>query len=344
MPSSQERLKPKILIIDDTPEDIAPLVAYLGKDFKINQAVSGAEGLRSVGSEPPDLILLDIKMPDLDGFAVFKILAQSEDTKNIPVMIISGHCSAENEVEALQSGAVDFIKKPFDLMVLKTRIETHLHLSIQKREVNRLVAQRTSELEEARINTVRLLVKAAGFRDSDTGFHIVRMSQYSRLISLAMGFDPEHAELVFNAAAMHDVGKIGIPDKILSKPAKLNDEEWAIMQGHTFIGSEIIGPQGNELLRLSAIIAMTHHEKWDGSGYPHGLKGEDIPIEGRITAIADVFDALTEVRPYKNAWSNEKAVDLIKSESGKHFDPALVDCFVQILPDILEIQELYSNA
>ena len=169
------------------------------------------------------------------------------------------------------------------------------------------------------------------------------MSQYSKLIALGLGIEKKHAELIFNAAAMHDVGKIGIPDNILSKPGKLTPEEWAIMQGHSAIGSEIIGSQGSDLLKISATIAKTHHEKWDGSGYPDGLKGEEIPIEGRIAAIADVFDALTAKRPYKQPWPTEKALGLIREESGAHFDPTIVEVFLQIVPEILEIQELYSD-
>jgi putative two-component system response regulator len=206
------------------------------------------------------------------------------------------------------------------------------------------VQERTKELNDTRLNIIHRLGRAAEFKDNETGLHVIRMSHYARLIAEALEYGDEWAELIFNAAPMHDIGKIGVPDHILLKPGKLDDSEWEIMREHPQFGADIIGEHESEILKTSKIIAMTHHEKWDGSGYPLKLKGEEIPIEGRIIAIADVFDALTTERPYKKAWTVEDAVNLIDENSGSHFDPSLVLLFHEVLPSILDIKEQYAES
>jgi putative two-component system response regulator len=199
------------------------------------------------------------------------------------------------------------------------------------------------ELRETRLQIVQRLGTAAEYKDNETGLHVVRMSHYAKTLALAVGYSQAAAEDLLHAAPMHDVGKIGIPDAILQKPGKLTEDEWKIMRQHTEIGARIIGDHPSGLLRMAATVALNHHEKWDGSGYPHGLHGEDIPHAARVVAVADVFDALTSVRPYKRAWSVAEAVELIQRESSKHFDPELVEAFVDCLPDMLQIRERWSD-
>jgi putative two-component system response regulator len=193
------------------------------------------------------------------------------------------------------------------------------------------------------LQIIRRLGRASEFKDNETGLHVIRMSHYSRLIGIEAGLKDEEVELLLNAAPMHDVGKIGIPDNILLKPGKLNDEEWNVMRRHPKFGMEIIGEHKTDLLREAGIISMTHHEKWNGKGYPKGLAEEEIPLFGRIVAIADVFDALTSVRPYKKAWTVDDAVNLIKEEGGEHFDPKLIPCFEKALPEILKVKDKYAE-
>ncbi len=239
---------------------------------------------------------------------------------------------AKDGPTALELGAVDYIIKPFSPHIVKARVRTHL----------RLVS--VEEVVQTRLEIVRCLGKAAEYKDNETGAHVLRMSHYSRIVALALGLSDAHADLLLHAAPMHDIGKIGIPDSILCKPGRLTEQEWEIMRQHTVIGAQILGNHPSGLLRLAATIALCHHEKWDGSGYPRGLAGEDIPLEARIVAIADVFDALTSVRPYKRAWSVDDAVELIRSESGGHFDPRVVEAFLESLPEILQIKECWQDA
>lgn len=223
------------------------------------------------------------------------------------------------------------------------RVRTQLSLANQNRALERQVRIRTRELEDTRRAVIRCLGKASEFKDDNTGLHVVRMSQYSRALGLAVGMNETDADLLMLASPMHDVGKIGVPDSILKKPGKLTPDEWALMQQHVHFGALILGDQDSELLQMAKTIALTHHEKWDGSGYPAGLAGEDIPLVGRITALADVFDALTSVRPYKRAWSLDEAVDYIRRERGRHFDPLLVDKLQQILPEFDRIKTFYAD-
>ncbi len=241
-------------------------------------------------------------------------------------------------------GAVDYIAKPVKPRIVLARVRTHLALSDQQHVLESMVRERTDQLYTTRLKVIRTLGQAAEFKDNETGMHIVRMSKYSRELATAMGMPGNWTDLLYNAAPMHDIGKIGIPDAVLLKPGKLDPDELVIMRTHAEIGARIIGdPEGSELFALAASVAMTHHEKWDGSGYPNGLSGEHIPLEGRIVAVADVFDALTSERPYKKAWTVDDALALLSQEKGRHFDPAIVDTFIEILPTILDIKSRHAD-
>jgi putative two-component system response regulator len=219
------------------------------------------------------------------------------------------------------------------------RVGAHLKLADQKSHLMMLVAEKTADLEKTRIEIIQSLGRAAEFKDNETGMHVVRMSWYSYYLAKRVTGNNHWSELLRNAAPMHDIGKIGIPDEVLLKPGRLNSDEWAIMQKHVEYGVKILGQHSTDLLALAVEVAQYHHEKWDGSGYPQGVKGENIPLSARIVAIADVFDALTSERPYKKAWSVERAIELIQSEAGTHFDPELVPKFIACLPNILKIKE-----
>lgn len=333
-----------VLVVDDTPENIDVLAGVLKGDYQVKVATNGERALKIAFSDKqPDIILLDIMMPGMDGYEVCQRLKDDARTKAIPVIFITAKSEVEDEQKGLELGAVDYITKPISPPIVQSRVKTQLALYDQNRVLERKVRERTSELNETRLEIIHRLGRAAEFKDNETGLHVIRMSHYSKLIALGFGVSEDEAEVILNAAPMHDVGKIGIPDAVLLKPGKLDDKEWAIMRKHPAMGAGIIGKHNNELLEMSRIVALTHHEKWDGSGYPRGKKGEEIPLEGRIVAIADVFDALTTARPYKEAWPIEKAVNLIVSEAGKHFDPALVPVFQEVLPDILKIRDTYAE-
>ena len=339
-----EQTKATILVVDDAPENIDILRGLLKDEYKIKIAINGEKALKVARSTPtPDLILLDVMMPVMDGYEVCRQLKQDVATTSIPVIFVTAKGQTDDEALGFDLGAVDYITKPISPPVVKRRVQTHLALHNEKRLLGSLVHERTQQLEESRREIIATLGKAAEYKDNETGRHVIRMSHYAKIIALAHGMSEEEACVLQDAAPMHDIGKIGIPDSVLLKPGRLDDEEWNQMKQHPKIGVEILGGQTCHLLNMARNIALTHHEKWDGSGYPNGLKGEEISIYGRISAIADVFDALTTVRPYKKAWTVEDAVNLIKEESGKHFDPKLVDKFVESLPQILEIKEKYCE-
>ncbi len=336
--------KQNILVVDDIPENIDLLGAILGDDYRVRVATSGEKALQIVYSdEPPDLILLDIMMPGLSGLEICHRLKANPDRRHIPIIFVTGMSSAADEERGLAMGAVDYITKPISPPIVKARVRTHLALYDQARELERMVRQRTEELSSTRQQIIRRLGRAAEFKDNETGNHVLRISYYVRLIAEAHGLGQEAVDIIANTAPMHDIGKIGIPDALLLKPGPLNADEWRIMRHHPLMGAKIIGKHDNELLETARIIALNHHEKWDGSGYPRGLKGSDIPLEGRIVAIADVFDALVSVRPYKPAFPLDDALQILERESGRHFDPQLLHAFHEALPEILRIREIYAD-
>lgn len=297
-----------------------------------------------------DLILLDINMPKLDGFGVLERLRELNDPLLPPVIVLTAQHGREFLLRALQSGARDFITKPFDFSELLARVRNMLEAHLAHRllhshneVLDEMVRTRTADLRRTRLQVVQRLGRAAEFRDNETGNHILRMSHISVLLGRALGWNEEDCELLLHASPMHDIGKIGIPDHILLKPGKLTAEEWEIMKTHVTIGARILEGDDSDLLRCARAIALSHHEKWDGSGYPYGLVAEEIPQVGRIVALADVFDALTSERPYKPAWTIDAAVTFIEDNRGRHFEPRLVDLFLDRMPEILAIRERYSE-
>ena len=337
--------KASILVVDDAPENIDVLGGILRPHYKVKAALNGEKALAIARADrPPDLILLDIMMPGMSGYQVCTLLKDNLQTRRIPVIFCTAMGEVQDETRGFESGCVDYITKPVSPPIVLARVRTHLTLYQIERTLERKVAERTADLNETRLQIIKCLGKAAEFKDDQTGHHVLRMAHYSRLLGLAAGMTEADADLLFQAAPMHDVGKIGVPDAILKKPGKLDPEEWVIMQQHVENGALILGEQKSELLSLAKIIAMTHHEKWNGSGYPNRLAGEDIPLAGRIVAIADVYDALTSVRPYKPAWPLDKVVALFQEERGRHFDPRLVDLMMPLTPQFEEIRLRYMDA
>ncbi|WP_244904521.1 response regulator [Cellvibrio mixtus] len=318
--------RPKLLVVDDEPLNLQVLRQILQQDYQLLFARDGEKALALAQAERPDLILLDIMMPGITGLETCQRLKQQPETQGIPVIFVTALSDDRDETEGFAVGCVDYITKPVSAPIVLARVKAQLSL----------VSAET--LRTTRLQVIQRLGRAAEYKDNETGLHVIRMSHFAREIALAAGMGEADAEELFNAAPMHDVGKMGIPDAILCKPGKLTPEEWEIMKQHARIGAEIIGDDSSTLLQMARRVALCHHEKWDGSGYPQGLVGKAIPIEARIIALADVFDALTSKRPYKEAWPIETTVDYIKNESGKQFDPELVAAFIQALPKITAIR------
>lgn len=333
-----------ILVVDDTPENIDVLMGILRNDYKVKAALNGELALKiAQSSNKPDLILLDVMMPEINGYDVCRKLKSNPATASIPVIFVTAKSEVEDEQTGFALGAVDYITKPVSPPLVLARVKTQLSLYDQARHLEHLVKQRTEELNETRLEIIRRLGRAAEYKDNETGMHVIRMSWYSRFLAEEYGMEPEWCELLFNAAPMHDIGKIGIPDSVLLKPGKLDAEEWEIMQKHVEFGGEIIGDHDSPILQMAKEIALGHHEKWNGKGYPNGLSGTDIPLTARIVAIADVYDALSSERPYKKAWPEEKVIALLEEEAGQHFDPDLVPKFIKCLPRVHEIQQKYKD-
>ena len=333
-----------ILIVDDTPQNISILNSVLMDEYTVKAATSGKQAIEICGSMPVDIVLLDVTMPVMDGFETCRQLKKNPLTRKIPEIFVTSKGEVEDESMGFACGAVDYITKPIRAAIVKSRVRTHLALYDQSRILESLVQQRTSELVSTYFEVLHRLGVAGEFRDSETGLHVSRVCMYSRIIALTLGLSESEVEVLYHAAALHDVGKIGIPDHILLKPGKLDEEEWKIIRSHCDIGQKIIGCHpNNELLTSAATIAMTHHERWNGSGYPQGLGLMDIPIFGRIVSIADVFDALTSKRPYKKAWPVPDAVREIVCCSGQHFDPQIVDSFLLNITELTSVQQQYAE-
>ncbi len=341
-------LDANILIVDDQATNTILLERILKKAGYNNlyTTTDSREAVPMYIEHNVDLLLLDIRMPHMDGFDVMSKLQDIFIDDYLPILVLTAELTSETRSKALGKGAKDFLTKPFDQLEILQRIQNILEVRLlykqvkqQNQELEARVKQRTLQLENSRLEIIRRLGMAAEYKDNETGNHVLRMSKFAELLAKAAGFSDDYAEKIQYAAPMHDIGKIGIPDRVLLKPGKLDEEEWAIMQTHVDIGAKILSESDSEIMIMARNIALTHHEKWDGSGYPNGLSGENIPIEGRICALCDVFDALTSERPYKQAWSIEKAVAWIKEESGRHFDPELVGLFITILDQVLEYRQ-----
>lgn len=333
-----------ILVIDDDPAAVSLIDGALKHQYSVRVALDGERGLQmACQHEQPDLILLDVVMPRMDGYEVCETLRMNPLTRHVPIIFLTSLNDEFSTVRAFELGANDFVAKPICPRVLSVRVNAHLTLSNHQRELEQKVHERTQQIRELQLNIIQCLGRAAEFRDNETGYHVIRMSHYAACLARATGQDETFSSLLLHAAPMHDVGKIGIPDHILLKPGRLTEDEFALVRQHPVFGAEILGRYDSELMHMARTVALTHHEKWDGSGYPYGLKGEDIPLAGRIVAVADVFDALTSDRPYKTAWSVDQALDLLRAERGRHFEPRLVDHFVEVMPEIIEIRRRYAE-
>ncbi len=338
----------RILLVDDTKINIDILVQTLRSHYRLGVALSGQKAIEFALNNRVDLILLDILMPEMDGFEVCKRLKNNPNTRDIPVIFISAMDAVSHKTEGFKTGAVDYITKPFDIEEVQARVKTHLSLKIarealknQNAILEEMVQERTRELEQTQIEIVDRLCLAAEHRDEDTGNHVRRMGQYCYLLARKAGIPLTESNNLATAATLHDVGKIGVSDTIMLKPARLTPEEMEIMRTHSEIGKNLLSGSRCKLLQTAETIALTHHERWDGTGYPLGLQKFEIPIEGRIAGICDVFDALVSNRPYKKAWPMDRALEEIRSQSGLHFDPELAELFLTLEPDLENIlQEL----
>lgn len=324
-------MKKKILLVDDEPNNLQLLRQILKSSYQLIFAHNGQSALAAVAAHHPDLILLDVMMPDLDGYEVCRRLKTDPLTHDIPVIFVTAMGDVDDEAAGFDVGAVDYIHKPVSPAIVIRRVQTHLSLVHVK------------ELEDSQREAIYMLGAAGHYNDNDTGLHIWRMAAYARAIAEAIGWPVHMAERLELAAPLHDTGKIGIPDGILKAPRKLTAEEWVIMRQHSLIGYEILQCSDTPIFKMAAEIALYHHEKWDGSGYPKGLIGDKIPQSAQIVALADVFDALTMKRSYKEAWSIEASLEEIKANSGTHFNPALTTVFLNILPKILNIKSEWDE-
>ena len=340
--------KNRILIVDDLPANIKVLSDLLRPEYQVSATTRGADAIAIAASDQaPDIILLDIMMPEMDGYEVCRKLKESPHTRHIPVLFITAMDDMEDEAFGLSLGAVDYITKPVSPPIVKARIRTQLNLYRHQQHLEDLVAERTSQLKNGYIDTIHRLTLASEFKDEDTGIHIKRISYYTREIAEALGMGSQFAETIFYASPMHDIGKVAIPDAILLKPGALDPEEWAIMKTHAEIGARILEGSDSPYLSMAVDIAGCHHERWDGGGYPKGLKGEEIPLTARIMNLADQYDALRSRRPYKPAFDHEKTRQILTKGDGRtmpgHFDPDMLQVFERTSARFEEIFETYRD-
>lgn len=361
--SSDTSLK-RVLVIDDE-DGIRKITQMLveGLGHRVEAARDGIEGLAKL-QMGVDLILLDVVMPGLDGFEVCRRIRQDPAGKDVPVIFVTSLETREHRLHAVEAGANDFIAKPVDETELRIRSTSLLKMKEAQDELKRyqthledIVQERTSTLREAleqmaraqrlayqaQLETVERLAILAEYKDKVTGRHIQRMSEYCAVIARGLRLPPDEVELIFHASRMHDVGKIAVPEAILRKPSSLEPDEWTVMREHSAFGSAILDNSTSEILQAGKVMALYHHERWDGAGYPNGLAGDQIPLWGRICAVGDVFDAVTSERPYKPAFPNEEALQLLRDGRGKHFDPRVVDVFFECFEEILAIQEKFKD-
>jgi putative two-component system response regulator len=346
----------RILIVDDVKANVDLLVEVLRSDYKLSVAMNGESALAVARKTRPDLILLDVSMPGMDGYEVCRRLAEEEGTRGIPVILQTALSDAADEARGLALGAVDYITKPFNTDLLKARVRNHLELKRHRDDLEALVRERTHELQRTQMVMIEALGTLAEYRDPETGGHIKRTQAYVKALALhlrrtprfAPGLTDEFVELLRISAPLHDVGKLGVPDQVLLKPGKLDELEFTVMKRHTEFGDEALRITEEKLggvtfLRTAREIARTHQEKWDGSGYPLGLRGEAIPLSGRLMALADVYDALISKRCYKAPMPHEQAVEVIRAGGGTHFDPDLVAAFLEIHETFRNIALTYAD-
>ncbi|WP_434362185.1 response regulator [Parasalinivibrio latis] len=336
--------KPVVLVVDDASDNIAIVKSILCDTYRVKAALSGDVALKIARScKKPDIILLDIMMPVMDGYDVCKALKASPETNHIPVIFLTAKSGQDEERKGLELGAVDYISKPFSSSIVKARVDSHLALYDQTRQLEKMVDERTSEMNDNFLQMVHILARVSSFKDDVSNLHVMRVGWYASLIAEQMGEQKEFCECIFSAASLHDIGKVGIPDSILQKQGKLSDEEMLQMQRHVDIGLEIIGNFSSMLFNMAREIIMYHHERWDGSGYPVGLEAEEIPVSARIVGVADVFDAITSSRYNDSLYEIEEALEYLKARSGTKFDPGVVDALSQVLPKIHDVNLQFNG-
>ena len=359
--------KSSILVVDDTPDNLMLMSELLKDYYKIKVANSGVKALKIAQSDtPPDLILLDVMMPDLDGYDVCKQLKANAQTRHIPIIFLTAKSDVTDETKGLELGAIDYITKPINPAIVMARVKTHLDMKMMQdflRNQNSFleaeIEKRTREVAAIQDVTIHAMASLAETRDNDTGNHIRRTQNYVRVLAQKLRHHPRFShfldddkiiEILFKSAPLHDIGKVGIPDNILLKPGRFEPEEFEIMKTHPALGRSAILHAEYELgievpfLKYAKEIAYAHQEKWDGSGYPLGLSGDDIPISARLMAIADVYDALISRRVYKEGMPHEKALQIIIEGRGSHFDPDMVDAFLELQDDFKAIAEKYADS
>jgi putative two-component system response regulator len=330
-PGAAHGLPPRpILVVDDEPANLAVMGEILSGEYPLVFAATGREALEAAKQYKPSLVLLDVQLPDISGHEVCRQLMQDPGSRDTIVLFVTSMSARAEEEYGFALGAVDYLVKPVSPSIVRARVKAHLSLV------------RLDRLQQSYSEAISMLGEAAHFNDEDTGVHIWRMAAYSRALAQAAGQDADFCALLEPAASMHDTGKIGIPQAILKKPGPLDAEEWKVMKTHSQLGHDILSRGTSDMFVMAASIALAHHEKWDGSGYPKGLRGEAIPLEARLVAIADVFDALTARRPYKEPWPAERAFDYVREARGQHFDPALVDVFLGMRSEIEAIRQFWA--
>lgn len=349
---STELYKAKILIIDDEPinlavlEELLEMAGYSNVTCELNPI----HAVALYKEQSFDLVLLDLNMPEMSGFEVMDKFKDINVTTAPPVLVLTALGDKETKIQALTSGASDFLSKPFDHEEVLSRVYNLVKLCLSQKQLcmhnenlEKTVQKRTEELNKANLDAIYRLGLVADYRDTETSEHTKRVGLVSQILAQRLKLDDLFCEMIFHAAPMHDIGKVGIPDSILLKPAKLDADEWEIMKQHSIIGSQILENSTSEILKLAHEIALTHHEKWDGTGYPYGLKGKNIPISGRIVIIADVFDALSSDRPYKKAWEQDKIKDFMQEQRSITFDPGLIDTFFKCFDELVSVKHTISD-
>lgn len=350
--------KAKILAVDDTPENLDVIKGLLSSEYQILGAINGKLALKIAEAQKPDLILLDIMMPEVDGYEVCRRLKAQSSTSEIPVIFLTAKAQTEDEAKGFELGAVDYVTKPISPPILHARVRTHLRLREYSLSLEQMVEKRTHQLVQIQDATMLAMGALAEQRDPETGNHIRRTQDYVKVLAEKLAkqpkfsgaLTPELIDLLHKAAPLHDIGKVAIPDHILQKPGKLTDEEYEVMKEHSKAGRDVIVAteaaisESQPFLVFAREIAYGHHEKWDGSGYPQGIAGEEIPLSARLMAVADVYDALISRRIYKEPFTQEKAVSIIREGRGSHFDPDIVDAFLEIAEEFQQIAEHYSDS
>jgi putative two-component system response regulator len=338
--------KPVILAVDDDTDLLALMARALGADYDVITVSDAGTAIEKAFAEPrPDLILLDVEMPGASGFEVCQALKAEALTAGIPIIFLTGKNEPKDQAEGFELGAVDYITKPINAAVLRARVRTHVALANQRIELERLVGERTRQLDDTRAELIKRLARAMEFHESQAvGNRVMRLGHYAKLIAQAAGARPEVADMMLKAAPLHDIGKLGVPAEILRKTEKLSAPDWERVKRHPQLGAEIIGEHDDPLLKLARQLALTHHEHWDGSGYPQGLKGDAIPWPGRVMAIVDSFEAMTTTQFFREAISIDTAAEQIAKGAGNLFDPNLIEAFRKALPVMKKVRETYSDS